>query len=48
MMDVLHPVPYLAGLLTRMVIKAIAASLFIRDVKEKHKAWERQLSRLWI
>jgi hypothetical protein len=32
-MDVLRPLRYLAGLLNRMTIKAIAASSFIRAVK---------------
>jgi hypothetical protein len=30
-----------------MVIKAIAASPFIRAVKKKHEAWERRMSQLW-
>ena len=42
-MDVFQPLPYLEGLLNRMVIKAIAASLFIRDVKENHEARERRM-----
>jgi len=47
MMDVLRPFPYLAGLLNRMVIKAIAASPFIRSAKKYHEAWERRMSLLW-
>lgn len=43
-MDVFRPLPYLVGLLNRMVIKAIAASPFIRDVKKDHEAWERRMS----
>ena len=42
-MDVFRLLPYLGGLLNRMVIKAIAASLFIRDVKENHEARERRM-----
>jgi hypothetical protein len=45
--DVLRALPYLAGLLNRMVIKAIAASPFIRDAKKYHEAWERRMSLLW-
>jgi hypothetical protein len=43
-MDVLHPFPYLAGLLNRMTITAIAASSFIRYVKKNHEAWECPMS----
>ena len=46
-MDVLRPLPYLVGLLNRMIIKAIAASPFIRDAKRNHEAWERRMSQLW-
>ena len=46
-MDVLRPLPYLVGLLNRMIIKAIAASPFIRDAKRNHEAWERRGSQLW-
>lgn len=46
-MDVFRPLPYLGGLLNRMVIKAIAASLFIRDVKKKREALGRAMSLLW-
>jgi hypothetical protein len=45
--DVLRPLPYLVGLLNRMIIKAIAASPFIRDAKRNHEAWERRMSLLW-
>jgi hypothetical protein len=42
-MDVFRPFPYLAGLLNRMTIPAIAAaSLFIR-VKKNHEACERRI-----
>jgi len=47
MMDVPAALPYLAGLLNRMVIKAIAASPFIREVKKKREALERAMSLLW-
>jgi hypothetical protein len=41
-MDLFGPFPYLAGLLNRMTIPAIAAaSLLIRDVKKNHPACER-------
>jgi hypothetical protein len=46
-MDVLRPLSYLAGLLNRMTITAIAASPFIRDVKMNHEAWERRMFLLW-
>jgi hypothetical protein len=46
-MDVFRPLPYLEGLLNRMVIKAIAASPFIRDVERNREAWERRVSLLW-
>jgi hypothetical protein len=46
-MDVLRPLPYLVSLLNRMIIKAIAASSFIRDAKRNHEAWERRMSQLW-
>jgi aspartyl/asparaginyl beta-hydroxylase (cupin superfamily) len=46
-MDVLRPLPYLVGLLNRTIIKAIAASPFIRDAKKNHEAWERRMSQLW-
>jgi hypothetical protein len=47
-MDVLRPFPYLAGLLNRMTIPAIAASPFIRDVTTNHEARERRMLALWI
>lgn len=46
-MDVLRPLPYLVGLLNRLIIKAIAASPFIRDAKKNHEAWERRMSQIW-
>jgi hypothetical protein len=46
-MDVLRPLPYLVGLLNRMIIKAIAASLFIRYVKTNHEAWQRRVTQIW-
>ena len=45
-MDVFCPLPYFEGLLNRMVIKAIAASSFIRYVNKNHEAWERRMSPL--
>jgi hypothetical protein len=43
-MDVLRPFPYLAGLLNRMTITAIAKSPCIRYVDKNHEAWERRMS----
>ena len=39
-MDVLRPLPYLAGLLNRMDIKAIAASPSFAMRTRNHEAWE--------
>jgi hypothetical protein len=39
-MDVLRPLPYLAGLLNRMDIKAIAASPSFAMQTRNHEAWE--------
>lgn len=41
-----RPFPYLTGLLNRMVIKAIAVSLFIRYVNKNHGAWKRHVPSL--
>ena len=46
-MDVLRPLPYFVGLLNRVIIKAIAASPFIRDAKKNHEAWERRMDQIW-
>jgi aspartyl/asparaginyl beta-hydroxylase (cupin superfamily) len=46
-MDVLRPLPYFVGLLNRGIIKAIAASPFIRDAKKNHEVWERRMSQIW-
>jgi hypothetical protein len=43
-MDVLRLLPYLFGLLNRMIIKAIAASPFIRNIKRNHEVWEHHMS----
>jgi hypothetical protein len=42
--DVLQRLPYLTGLLNRMTITAISASLFIRDVKKNHEVCERPMA----
>jgi hypothetical protein len=42
--DVLQRFPYLDGLLNRMTITAIAASLFIRDIKKNHDARQRRMA----
>jgi hypothetical protein len=39
-MDLLRPLPYLAGLLNRMDIKAIAASPSFATRTRNHEAWE--------
>jgi hypothetical protein len=39
-MDVLRPLPYLAGLLNRMDIKAIAASPSFAMRTRNHESWE--------
>jgi hypothetical protein len=46
-MDAWRPFSYLTGLLNRMVITAITASPFIRDVKKKRQTSERPTSLLW-
>lgn len=45
-MDVFRPLPYLAGLLNRMIIMGIVASPFIRDAKKSHEAWEQRMTEL--
>ena len=46
-MDVLRPLPFFVGLLNRTIIKAIAASPFVRDAKKNYEAWEQRMSQLW-
>lgn len=46
-MDVLRPLPFPVSLLNWIIIKAIAASPFIRDAKKNHEAWERRMTQLW-
>ena len=46
-MDVLRPLPFFVGLLNRTIIKAIAASPFVRDAKKNHEDWERRMAQLW-
>lgn len=46
-MDVLRPLPFFVGLLNRAIIKAIAASPFVRDAKKNHEDWERRMAQLW-
>jgi hypothetical protein len=46
-MDAARPFSYSAGLLNRMVITAITASLFIRNVNKKRGALERPSALLW-
>ena len=45
-MDVFRPLPYSAGLINRMILKAIAASPFIRDAKKNHGAPERRVAQI--
>jgi len=45
-MDVFLLFPYSAGLTNRMIIKAIAASPFIRDAKKAYEARERRMT--WV
>jgi hypothetical protein len=45
--DVFRPLPYFAGLINRMILKAIAVSPFIRDAKKNHGAPERRMAQIW-
>jgi hypothetical protein len=47
MMDVFKPLPYLGGLLSRMLIKAIAVSPVIRNLKKKRATLERHTPLSW-
>jgi len=42
-MDVFRPFPYLAGLLNRMTIPAVAAATRLIRVKKNQKASERRI-----
>lgn len=46
-MDVMRPLPFPISLLNALIIKAIAASPFIRDAKKNHEEWERRMSQIW-
>lgn len=46
-MDVMRPLPFAMSLLNNVIIKAIAASPFIRDAKKNHEEWERRMTRIW-
>lgn len=46
-MDVLRPLRFPMSLVNRFIIKAIAASPFIRDAKKNHEAWEQRMDALW-
>ncbi|MFL6584372.1 MAG: aspartyl/asparaginyl beta-hydroxylase domain-containing protein [Chthoniobacterales bacterium] len=46
-MDVVRPLPFPVSVLNAFVIRAIAASPFIRDAKKNHEAWEQRMSQLW-
>jgi aspartyl/asparaginyl beta-hydroxylase (cupin superfamily) len=46
-MDILRPLPFPVSFLNSAIIRAIAASPFIRDAKKNHEAWERRMTQLW-
>jgi len=46
-MDVLRPLRFPMSLVNAFVIKAIAASPFIRDAKKNHEAWEERMTEIW-
>lgn len=46
-MDVMRPLRWPMSLINAGVIKAIAASPFIRDAKKNHEAWEQKMNDIW-
>lgn len=46
-MDVLRPLRFPMSAVNRFIIKAIAASPFIRDARKNHEAWEERMTELW-
>lgn len=46
-MDVMRPLPFFVSLLNKLIIRAIAASPFIRDAKKNHEEWERRMTQIW-
>lgn len=46
-MDVLRPLPAPVSWLNSIIIRAIAASPFIKDAQKNHEAWERRMTQLW-
>ena len=46
-MDVMRPLRFPMSLINGFIIKAIAASPFIRDAKKNHEAWEQKMADLW-
>jgi beta-hydroxylase len=46
-MDVLRPLRFPMSMINAFIIKAIAASPFIRDAKKNHEAWEQKMTDLW-
>jgi ornithine lipid ester-linked acyl 2-hydroxylase len=46
-MDVMRPLRFPMSLINGLIIKAIAASPFIRDAKKNHEAWEQKMTQLW-
>lgn len=45
--DVMRPLPFPVSLLNNFIVKAIAASPFIRDAKKNHEEWERRMRQIW-
>lgn len=46
-MDVLRPLRFPMSLVNQLILKAIAASPFIRDAKKNHEDWEKRMSEIW-
>ena len=46
-MDVLRPLRFPMSAVNSLVIKAIAASPFIKDAKKNHEAWEQRMTDIW-
>jgi ornithine lipid ester-linked acyl 2-hydroxylase len=46
-MDVMRPLRWPMSWINALLIKAIAASPFIRDAKKNHEAWEQKMAALW-
>jgi beta-hydroxylase len=46
-MDVMRPLRWPMSTVNELIIKAIAASPFIKDAKKNHEAWEQKMAQLW-